>query len=147
VALIQTGRVSEGIRLIERTIEAREAAGDRSLAAFTRILLAEVYIEILSGGRKAPAATVLRNLPTLAVARLRGARRASALLERAASHKQLSDHGAAGARIDFGRGRLFAMGGKRDQARACFERARDIAEAQGLDLLRRRSQDALAQLA
>ena len=147
VALIQTGRISEGIRLIERTIEARETAGDQSLAAFTRILLAEVYIEILSGGRKASAATILRNLPTLALARLRGARRARSLLERAASHRQLSDRGAAGARIDFGRGRLFAMGGKRAQARACFERARDIADAQGLDLLRRRSQDELAQLA
>lgn len=147
VALIQTGRISEGIRLIERTIAAREAAGDQSLAAFTRILLAEVYIEILSGGGKASAATVLRNLPALAVARLRGARRASALLERAASHRQLSDRGAAGARIDFGRGRLFAMRGKRAQARTCFERARDIADAQGLDLLRGRSQDALAKLA
>ncbi len=147
VALIQTGRISEGIRLIERTIAAREAAGDRSLAAFTRILLAEVYIEILSGGRKASAATVLRNLPALALARLIGARRARSLLERAASHRQLSDRGAAGARIDFGRGRLFAMRGKRAQARACFERARDVADAQGLDLLRRRSQDALAKLA
>jgi len=147
VALIQTGRIAEGIRLIERTIEAREAAGDRSLAAFSRILLAEVYIEMLSGGRKARASDILRNLPTLAVARLRGAHRASALLERAASHRQLSDRGVAGARIDFGRGRLFALRGKRAQARACFERARDIADAQGLDLLRGRSQDALARLA
>ena len=53
MALIETGRISEGIRLIERTIAAREAPATERLAAFTRILLAEVYIEILSGGRKA----------------------------------------------------------------------------------------------
>jgi class 3 adenylate cyclase len=146
-ALIETGRITEGIRLIERTITAREAAGDRALAAFGRILLAEVYIEILSGGRKAPASVVLRNLPTLAVARLRGARRASALLETAASHKQLSEHGVAFARIDFNRGRLCEMRGRRAQARAFFEHARGIADAQGVDALRQRSELALARLA
>ena len=44
-------------------------------------------------------------------------------------------------------GRAYKILGNTAQARACFERARDIADAQGLDLLRRRSQDALAQLA
>jgi class 3 adenylate cyclase/tetratricopeptide (TPR) repeat protein len=147
VALIETGRVSEGVRLLERTIAAGEAAGDRSLAAFVRILLAEVYIEILTGGRKASAAAILRNLPALARVRLTGARRARALLEKAAAHRQLSDRGVAIARIDLGRGRLFAMRGRRAEARACFERAGDIAGAQGVDLLMRRSQDALARLA
>jgi class 3 adenylate cyclase/tetratricopeptide (TPR) repeat protein len=147
VALIETGRISEGIRLFEQMVAAREAAGDLSAAAFARILLAEVYIEILSGDRRAQTSVILRNLPTLAVARLRGARRASALLETAASHKQFSDGSAAIARIDFGRGQLFAMRGKRAQARSCFERARGVADAHGLDALRQRSELALARLA
>ena len=134
VALIETGRISEGIRLIERTIAAREAAGDRSLAAFTRILLAEVYIEILSGGGKASAATVLRNLPALAARPAPGRAPGQRASGEGGVAPQLSDRGAAGARIDFGRGRLFAMRGKPAQARACFERARDIADEQGLDL-------------
>ena len=56
LALIETGRIFEGIRLIERAIAARDAAGDRTQAGFARILLAEVYIQLLAGGRTAPAA-------------------------------------------------------------------------------------------
>ena len=147
VALIETGRVAEGVHLIQRTIAAREASGDRTQAGFGRILLAEVYIQILTGGRKAPASVIIKNLPTLATARFRGARRARALLDAAAAHKQFSLQGGVIARIDFDRGQLFEMRGKRSQARACFERARGIASAQGLDALRQRSEAALAKLA
>ena len=147
IALIETGRVAEGVRLIERTIAARDASGDRTQAGFARILLAEVYIQILAGGRKAAVSAIIKNLPTLATARFRGAHRAGALLEAAASHTQFSRHGAVLARIDFDRGQLFAMRGKRSQARACFERARGIASAQSLDALRQRSEAALAGLA
>jgi hypothetical protein len=146
VALIETGRVAEGVRLIERTIAARDASGDRTQAAFARILLAEVYIQILAGGRKPPMAVLIRNLPALAAARWRGTRRAAALLEAAASHRQLSRDGVAIARIDFDRGQLFALRGKRSEARECFERARGVARSQGLDGLRQRSEAALAKL-
>jgi class 3 adenylate cyclase len=146
VALIETGRVSEGIRVIERAIEAREAAGDRTQACFARILLAEVYIQILAGGRKAPAAVILKNLHTLAAARLRGARRAGTLLDAAAANKQFSREGAAIARIDFDRGQLWEMRGKRAEARVCYERARAVADSQRLEPLRRRSEIALARL-
>jgi class 3 adenylate cyclase/tetratricopeptide (TPR) repeat protein len=147
VALIETGRVAEGIGLIERAIAARDKAGDRTMAAFARVLLAEVYIQILAGGRKPPMGVLVRNLPALATARLRGARRATALLETAASHRQLSRDGVAIARIDFDRGQLFALRGKRSEARECFERARGVARSQGLDALSQRSEAALAKLA
>ena len=147
VALIETGRVAEGVRLIERTIVERDASGDRALASFARILLAEVYIQILAGGRKAPASVIIRNLPALATARFRGARRARALLEAAASHPQFSREGGVLARIDFNRGQLFEMRGKLVEARGCFERARAVAAAQGLETLRHRSEAALAKLA
>jgi class 3 adenylate cyclase/tetratricopeptide (TPR) repeat protein len=147
VALIETGRVTEGIKLIQRAIVARDRVGDHTSAAFARVLLAEVYIQILAGGRKAPVGVIVRNLPALAAARLRGARRASALLEGAASHRQLSQDGAVIARIDFDRGQLLAMRGKQAQARACLEHARGVARAQGLEALRQRSEAALARLA
>jgi class 3 adenylate cyclase len=147
VALIEIGRVAEGVRLIQRTIAAREASGDRTQAGFARILLAEVYIQILTGGRKARAAVIIKNLPILATARFRGARRARALLDAAASHKQFSRQGAVIARIDFDRGQLFAMRGKRGEARECFERARAVAAAQGLETLRQRSEAAFAKFA
>lgn len=144
--MIELGRISEGVGVIERYIAAREASGDRTAAAIARVLLAEVYIQIRAGGRKAPAAVIARNLRTLAGARLFGARRAHALLDTAASHEQLSREGAVIARIDFDRGQLLEMRGKRAKARGCFERARKIAGVQGLDALRRRSEAALARL-
>ncbi len=147
IALIETGRVAEGVRLIERTIAARDASGDRTQAGFARILLAEVYIQILAGGRKAAVSAIIKiSRPW----RQRGfaARTAPARFWKLRRHtQQFSRHGAVLARIDFDRGQLFAMRGKRSQARACFERARGIASAQGLDALRQRSEAALAGLA
>ncbi|MGO9420837.1 ATP-binding protein [Roseiarcus sp.] len=147
VALIETGRISEGVRVIKQSIAAREAAGDRTAAGFFRLLLAEIYIRILNGGQRPPLGVILRNLPTLVAARLRGARRASALIEATASHPQFDAEGVAFARIDFNRGQLWRLRRRPAKARACFERACRAAEAQGLDALRRRSEEALALLA
>jgi hypothetical protein len=80
-------------------------------------------------------------------ARLRGARRASVLIETAASHSLWDVDSAAFARIDFNRGQLWRLRRRPARARECFERASRAAEAQGLDKLRRRSEEALARLA
>jgi hypothetical protein len=106
-----------------------------------------VYIQILSGRRKVPASFIIKNITSLTVAKLRGSRRASAHLEAAAAHKQFSPDGVVIARIDFNRGRLLALRRERAQARACFEQARSVAHAQGLEALRQSSEAALAQLA
>ena len=147
LALIENGRIREGIGLLERAIVAREAAGDRTSAGFVRILLAEVYIQILAGGRKTPLAIILKNLPALAAAKLRGAGRARTLLDAAGSHEQFSEGGAVIARINLDRGQLLAMRGRRAEARGCLERARAVFDAQGLDGLRRKSEQAMAKLA
>jgi hypothetical protein len=83
----------------------------------------------------------------LATARFRGARRARALLDAAASHPQFSREGGVIACIDFDRGQLLEMRGKRVEARGCFERARAVAAAQGLEALGQRSELALARVA
>ncbi len=147
VALIETGRVSEGVRVVQRAITARDTVGDRTLAGFARILLAEIYIQVLKGGQRPPLKVVLHNLPTLMAARVRGARRASALIETAATNPQWDANSAALARIDFNRGELWRLKRRPAKARECFERASRAAEAQGLDKLRRRSEEALARLA
>ena len=102
---------------------------------------------MLKGGQRPPLRVVLHNLPTLMAARLRGARRASALIEAAATNPQWDANSAALARIDFNRGELWRLKRRPAKARECFERASRAAEAQGLDKLRRRSEEALARLA
>jgi class 3 adenylate cyclase len=145
-ALIALGRISEGIDVIEKSIAQCDAAGDHTYAAFGRILLAEIYIQILSGGQKPSAAVVLKNFWILVGAKLFGARRARALLQEAASHKQLSERGVIIARINFNLGVLAAMNKKRENAKGCFERARVAADSQGDDVLLRRIDAAMAEL-
>ena len=146
VALIDGGRLTDGIRVIERAIAACDEAGDRAFTGFFRILLAEVYIRILIGRRRPPLGVTFRNLPVLAAARLFGRMRASALIETAARHPQWDAEGAWRARIDFNRGQLWRLRRQPGKARECFESASRVAEAQGLDGLRRRSEEALAVL-
>jgi class 3 adenylate cyclase len=147
VALIGVGRLREGIVTMERAIAARDAVGDRSASGWTRLLLAEVYIEILAGGRRAPWRVILANLFTLLAIRLTGARRASALLAEAARHSQWSPQGSAIARIEYDRGRLHEMRGRRREALQCFRRACDLFGSQGLETPRKLSEAALARVA
>ena len=58
-----------------------------------RILLAEIYIEILSGRKKPRVAVVVKNFWAIVDAVVFGARHARTLLHQAASVKQLSERG------------------------------------------------------
>ena len=130
IALIETGRVAEGDRLIERTMPARRLRRPDQ-AGFARILLAEVYIQILAGGRKAAAGPSSRTPDPgdSAVSRRAPRRRASGSC--GVTHTVQPSRGRRRPHR-FRRGQLFAMRGKRSQARACFERARETSRrAQG----------------
>ena len=146
-ALVALGRIAEGISVIERSIAERDAAGDLTLAAFARVLLAEIQIEIVVGGRKAPFAQVAKNLPTLIAVKLGGARRARKLLEEAMRSPNLSPTGVVAARVGYNLGRLSERSGQREEAQAHYSQARAIAELQGLNLLRNDCERALARLA
>ena len=146
VALAMLGRISQGIRMIEEQIAKSDAIGDQSRAAWGRIILAEIYIQILSGKEKPTAAVVLKNFRTIAAAMIFGARRAQRLLQEAAGVKMLSERGILRARINFDLGVLFAMKKKRAEARTYFEKARIPAEGQGADKLLQRIDAAIAEL-
>ncbi len=55
VGLVLSGRIADGIRLLEQAIYARDAEGLRTVAAWNRITLAEIYLEILTARQKPPA--------------------------------------------------------------------------------------------
>ena len=145
-ALIALGQISQGVGVIEQYIAQRDAAGDHTAAAFARIPLAEIYIQILSGKQTASSAVLFKNFPFLVGAKLFGARRALALLRKAASHKQFSESGAVIARIDFDLGVLSAMKKKREEAKGYFERARVAADSQGEAALLQSIEAAMAEL-
>jgi class 3 adenylate cyclase/tetratricopeptide (TPR) repeat protein len=146
VALVVLGQVSEGVGVIERYIAQRDAAGDHTAAAFARIPLAEIYIQILSRKQSLSTTLLIKNFSFLVGAKLFGTRRALALLHKAASHKQFSENGVVVARINFNLGVLSARKGKRENAKAYFERARAGAHKQREETLLKRIDTALMEL-
>ena len=147
IALAMLGRVTEGVRVIKNQIARSDAAGHVSLGAFGRLALAELYTHILASNDRPNASFVLKNFGTIVGAKLFGARRAWALLEEAASVKQLSEEGVTTARINYGLGVLSALNRRREKARTYFERARTCAERQGAAALLQQVDAALEKLA
>jgi hypothetical protein len=146
VAMAMLGRISEGIDVVKQQIARLDSAGDRTVAAWTRITLAEIYIQILSGKDRPPAVVILKNFWTIVDTMIFGVRRARALLREAEADKQLSERGVIFARINLNLGMLSAMKNKRDEARRYLEKARFAAERQNADKLRQKIEAALAEL-
>ncbi|MCI4348604.1 MAG: AAA family ATPase [Thermoplasmata archaeon] len=146
VGLAVTGDIQGGIRLLRTSIAVRDQEGLRTIAAWSRIALAEVYLEILTGTQRPPVMVLLRNLPTLLAAKLVGARRARLLLEEASTHDQLSPRGAIRARIEMDLGVLDKLDGKYLEAKRHLGDARVSAALQKATPLVARIDAALATL-
>jgi tetratricopeptide (TPR) repeat protein len=146
VGLVLSGRVGEGIKFLESAIAARDADGFRSMAAWNRITLAEIYLEILTARERPPMSIMVKNLWTLLASMLFGARRAEALLEKAAAHEQLHERGAFRARINMDLGLLYKLKRQPGRARTFLEMARGPAELQGANSLVGKIDAALAEL-
>lgn len=145
-AYVLTGRLREGMALLARAIDACDKNGDRGNACWSRIFLAEIYIEILVARQKVGLGVLLKNLGTILRGKLFGARLARALLEEAGQHPQLHDQGTLRARIDMDLGLLHKITRRRGLAREYLEKARGPAELQGSVLMVGKIDAALAEL-
>ena len=65
VCKVLQGNMSEGIRIIEHAILKRENEGYRTSADSCRLMLCEVYLQIIAGNEKLPLPVLLRNLPII----------------------------------------------------------------------------------
>ena len=65
VCKVLQGNMSEGIHFIEHAILNRESEGYRVAADWYRLILCEVYLQIIAGNEKLPLPVLLRNLPIL----------------------------------------------------------------------------------
>jgi hypothetical protein len=145
-AYVLTGRLKEGVALLERTIDASDKDGDQGNACWNRIFLAEIYAEILASRQKVALGVLLKNFRAILRVKLFGARLARALLEEAGRHPQLHDQGSFRARVDMNLGLLHKITKERGLARQYLERARGPAELQGADLMVGKIDAALAEL-
>jgi class 3 adenylate cyclase/tetratricopeptide (TPR) repeat protein len=65
VCKVLQGNLSEGIRFLERAILKREKEDCRAVADLGRLMLCEIYLQIIAGNEKVPLAVLLRNLPII----------------------------------------------------------------------------------
>lgn len=130
VGLAMCGHIAQGIRLLEDSIAIADACGSHTAAAWNRITLAEIYIEMLSGKQMPALRVILRNLRTIVGAQLFGRQRVLTLLEKAGSYEQLSERGTIRARIEMDIGLLYKIKNNPDLARKHLTRARVAAEIQ-----------------
>jgi class 3 adenylate cyclase/tetratricopeptide (TPR) repeat protein len=131
VVMVRQGHIREGVAYIEGCISRRDEERDQVFGGWARLILAEIYLELLTPKERAPFWVVLRNLPFLAYARLRGARRALALLDQVLRNEQFSERGFICARAHLGIGLVHKIRKDVTEARRHLERAGAIMAAVG----------------
>jgi hypothetical protein len=62
---LRTGRIAEGIRMLKAGIAARDTMGDRSMASWNRVVLAELFLRMLSSEKRPSFKFLLSNLGVL----------------------------------------------------------------------------------
>jgi class 3 adenylate cyclase len=80
VCRVLQGNIALGIHFIEEAILQREKEGYRDLADWCRLVLAEVYLQIIAGHERPPLLTLVKNLPILLKVTVTGPSRIRALI-------------------------------------------------------------------
>jgi class 3 adenylate cyclase len=128
LAVVMQGKFAKGVSQIQKHIAVAEGQGYRLIADWTRILLAEVYLELLTGKEKPSIGVLMQNLAFLIRTAPFAAQRALELLSEASASEQIGKTTEMAARINFDMGVASKLKKHRSEARMYFERAREIAE-------------------
>jgi class 3 adenylate cyclase len=147
VALVMEGQIRKGIHSIEQTILRCEREGNRICADFNRILLCEIYLEIVTGKEKAPLLVLVRNAPTLIAVMITAQRRIHALIETVRQNPQFDPNGFNFARFETILGLLYKDNNKRALALQHLTEAKRIASQFGPTPMLAKIEAALAELA
>jgi class 3 adenylate cyclase/tetratricopeptide (TPR) repeat protein len=147
VALATDGKIEQGLRAIEVTVEHREAEGFKAAADWSRLYLCELYLAILSGQGDASFGTLMRNFKSLAQVLLFGAKRIETLLAEVRSNPQFEPDGHYIARIEMILGLLNKARKKKAPAIRHLTEAQRIFRTTGPSAVLTRIDDALAELA
>ena len=81
-SLVLQGRIAKSIRWLKQGILEREKESFQMRAEWFRILLCQVYLEIIEGNEKPPFSALVQNLPTLLWVKILGPSRVRATLNR-----------------------------------------------------------------
>jgi hypothetical protein len=147
VGLALEGRVAEGLRQIENTINLRQQEGMQIGADWNRLFLSEVYLQILSGEGGASIGVLLRNFRTLVGVMVNGEKRIVALIELARQNPQFDRDGHYYARGEMILGLLCKIKKRKTEAVEHLRTAHRLIAPTGSSPMLTRIEQALADLA
>jgi hypothetical protein len=87
------GHIRQAERIFEAGIADRERAGDRFVAAWTRLYFCELYLDITSATKKPPLSVLLRNFTSICVIMLRGPAKITKLIEQVRRNPHFDPNG------------------------------------------------------
>ena len=126
VCKVLQGNIGEGIDFIEDAILRREKEGYRDIADWYRLILGEVYLQIIAGNEKLPFLTLLKNLPTLLTVMVVASARIRALMTHVRENPHFDPEGHHGGHAQMIFGLLYKAKKKRALAVQHLTEARRI---------------------
>ncbi|WP_109463968.1 ATP-binding protein [Albibacillus kandeliae] len=147
VGLAMEGRVSEGLSQIENTIRNRETEGALIAADWNRLLLSEVYLQILTGEGGASLQLLFRNFRALMGVMLSGEKRIRSLIAKVRQNPQFDEDGHYFARGEMILGLLCKLKKRKAQAREHLATAQRLIAPTGASPMLSRIEMALQELA
>jgi class 3 adenylate cyclase len=146
VCQVLRGNIALGVHLIEEGILQREKEGDRDIADWYRLLLAEVYLQIIAGREKPPILTLLKNLPIVFTATVTAPSRIRALITHLLENPRFDPAGHHVGRAQMILGLLYKVKKKRGLALRHLTEAKRILSQFGQTPILTRVETALAEL-
>jgi tetratricopeptide (TPR) repeat protein len=146
ICRVLQGNVSEGIHIIEEAILKRENEGYRVAADHYRLMLCEVYLQIIGGNEKLPLPVLLRNLPILLTVFVTGPSRIRTLVAHAFKNPQFDPNGQYGGWANMILGLLYKIKKKHTLAVQHLTEARRIFSEFGQSPMLARIETALAEV-
>ena len=131
VALVLQGNFAAGIRQIKRSIAEQESKGYRNAADWARMILCDVYLEILEAKEIPPLKVLFRNLATIVYLKLFGLREISQMMAVSLSNHQFAPEGIGPSKMHFLLGRREKLAGNRRSAKFYLEKAKRTASLCG----------------
>jgi hypothetical protein len=131
---------------MEQSISRREREGYRAAAEWYRLLMCEIYLEIISGKGRPPAKVLVPNMLTLAAVMFSAEKRICALIGRVRQNSQLDSSGHHVGRCEMILGLLYKTKKKRALALQHLTEAKRILSQFGQTPILARVETALAEL-
>jgi len=146
VCKVLQGNMAGGIRMIEQAILKREGEGYRGAADWYRLILCDVYLQIIAGNEKLPLPVLLRNLPIILKVIVTASSRIRTLVAPVLENPQFDPKGHFVGRANMVLGLLFTIRKKRALAISYLTEARRILSEFGQTPMLARIETALAEM-